>query len=204
MSPPKRDAESTAALRTSLVEHALHLIARDGADALTMRSLAAEAGCAVGLPYKVFADRHALVVDICHAEFSRISGVSDEMAARAGLHTVGANLLWFAELLLDSPAVALTKEIFADGTLDHTVAARVHEADQGPGDFESVIATYLALEQDTGRVRRDVDTAALGFLIAGALHNLVVSGEAWPRPSRADLAQRLDAVATSIAPFDES
>jgi AcrR family transcriptional regulator len=187
-----------------LVEHALRLIARDGAAALTMRSLADEAGCAVGLPYKVFADRHALVVDICHAEFSRISSASDEMAARAGLDTVGANLLWFAELVLDSPAVALAKEIFADGTLGHAVAARAHEAEEGPGDFESVITTYLSLEQDTGRVRPEVDTAALGFLIAGAVHNLVISGDAWPRPSRADLAQRLDAVATSIAPFNES
>ena len=53
MSPPRRTPETTEALRTSLVAHALRLVEREGAPALTMRALAAEAGCAVGLPYKV-------------------------------------------------------------------------------------------------------------------------------------------------------
>jgi AcrR family transcriptional regulator len=204
MSPPRRTAQSTEALRSSLVDHARHLIAREGAEALTMRALAAEAGCAVGLPYKVFADRHALVVEICHAEFQRLSAASEQLAARAGWGTVGANLVWFAELLLDSPAVGLTKEILADGTLDHAVAESVHATGAGPGDFESLIADYLALEQEAGRVRREVDASAFGFLIASAVHNLVVSGEAWPRPTRQDLARRLDAVAAAIAPTDQS
>ena len=44
-------------LRSDLVQVAQRIVARDGAAALTMRALAAEAGCAVGLPYKVFASR---------------------------------------------------------------------------------------------------------------------------------------------------
>ena len=66
MSPPKRKPETTEQLRASLVADTLRVIARDGAAALTMRALAAEAGCAVGLPYKVFTDRHELVGEIVH------------------------------------------------------------------------------------------------------------------------------------------
>lgn len=199
MSPPKRGAESTEALRAMLVEHARNIITREGASALTMRALAAEAGCAVGLPYKVFADRQELVAEICHAEFERLGAAYEELVARAGTATVGANLAWFAGVLLDSPAVALVHEVFADPALTEAVAARVHESGIGPGAFETAFTRYLAAEKVTGRVAGDIDEAAFGFLLAGAVHNLVVSGEAWPRPSRRELKRRLDAVAAAIA-----
>ena len=153
MSPPKRPAESTEALRASLIDHARRLIARDGAAALTMRALAAEADCAVGLPYKVFTDRHDLVVQICHAEFQRLGDACDELATRAGTATVGANLAWFADLLLGSPAVTLAHEVFADETLAKAVTARVHETGIGPAAFETVLARYLAAEKQNGRRR---------------------------------------------------
>ena|SRR5687767_14684631 len=200
MSPPKRAPETTEALRASLLEHARRLIARDGASALTMRALAGEAGCAVGLPYKVFADRHDLVAEICHAEFKRLGDASGELAHRAGTGTVGANLAWFAEQLLDSPAVGLAQEVMADEVLAKAVTARVHGSGSGPGDFETVFATYLAAEKQTGRVASDIDENAFGFLLAGAIHNLIMSGDAWPRPPRRQLQHRLDAIAAAIAP----
>jgi AcrR family transcriptional regulator len=200
MSPPRRAAESTEALRASLIDHARRLVDREGAAALTMRALAAEADCAVGLPYKVFTDRQDLVAQICHAEFQRLGDVYEELATRAGTATVGANLAWFADLLLGSPAVALAHEVFADETLAKTITARVHESGVGPAAFETVLARYLAAEKEVGRVAPDVDETAFGFLLAGAIHNLIVSGDAWPRPSRRQLKRTLDAVAVAIAP----
>jgi hypothetical protein len=49
-------------------------------------------------------------------------------------------------------------------------------------------------------VAADVDVDAFGFLLAGAIHNLIMSGDAWPRPSRRQLRRRLDAVAAAITP----
>jgi AcrR family transcriptional regulator len=200
MSPAKRGPESTEALRRSLVDHARTLIDRDGPGALTMRALAAEAGCAVGLPYKVFADRRDLVAEICHVEFERLGSAYDQLARRAGKWTVGANLAWFADLVLDSPSVSLAEEVFADEDLVKAIITRTHETGIGPGPFETVFARYLAAEKRAGRVAADVDEAAFGFLLAGAVHNLVVAGDAWPRPSRRQLRQKLDAVAAAIAP----
>jgi AcrR family transcriptional regulator len=62
-----RSREATEELRASLVHHALQLVARKGAAALTMRALAIEAGCALGMPYKVFADRRELVAEMMRA-----------------------------------------------------------------------------------------------------------------------------------------
>ena len=202
MSPPKRPLQDTQALRASLVDHARQLIARDGASALTMRALANEAGCAVGLPYKVFTDRQDLVAEICHVEFVRLGRAFDELGRRAGSRTVASNLTWFAELLLDSPAVELVHEVFADETLAKNIASRAHSTGDGPGAFEDVITRYLASEKTAGRVAPEVDERAIAFLLAGALHNLIVSGDAWPRPSRRLLARHIGAVARAIAPAD--
>ena len=68
MSRPKRSEETTRRLRAVLLERARRIVRRDGAAALTMRALAAEAGVSVGLPYKVFADRREIVTEIVRGE----------------------------------------------------------------------------------------------------------------------------------------
>jgi AcrR family transcriptional regulator len=198
MSPAKRDAETTAQLRTSFVEHARRLITRSGASALTMRALAAEAGSAVGLPYKVFKDRRDLISAIVQAEVGRFHTACGELLSRAGTGTVGGNLSSFAGVLLDSPAVALVGELMADQALVHSIAAG-HGSELGPMAFPAIVSNYLDAEKEAGRIRPEIDVAAFGFLIAGALHNLVVSGEAWPRPDRPELERFLDATAAAIA-----
>lgn len=200
MSPPRREPSETDALRRALVDHALELIRRDGADALTMRALATEAGCAVGLPYKVFADRNELVAAILVAEFERIESARDELVRRAGTGAVGRNLAWFAEQLLDSPAVALAHEIVGDHDLSSAVADEVHGSTVGPASFEPSFVDYLRAEVGEGRVDPATDVEAVGFLLAGAVHNLVMSGDAWPRPTRRQLRRHLAAIADTIAP----
>lgn len=199
MSPARRSPETTDALRASLVEHALRLVARDGASALTMRALAAEAGCAVGLPYKVFADRHELVTAMVHAELESLRNAFDELLARAGRHTVGGNLAWFADVLLDSPAVALGDEIAADATLTTAANTEFHTTGLSTA-FDTVVPDYLAAEQRAGRVDPALDAKAFGFLVVGALHNLLASGPGYPKPSRRELRRLLDTVAAGLAP----
>lgn len=199
MSPARRSAEETAQLRASLLDHARTLVVREGPAALTMRALATEAGCAVGLPYKVFEDRNEIVAVIVHTELQRLRTACDELVHRAGTGTVGGNLTWFAGVFLDSPAVALAQELLGDEALRRSVTTRAHQAGLGPGDFPRVVADYLAAEQRAGRVASDVEPDVFGFLIASTLHNHLVAGDAWPRPSRSDLDRILTATATAIA-----
>ena len=195
----RRAQEAADDLRSSLVEHAEQLVVRDGAAALTMRALAAEAGCALGLPYKVFADRAELVSAILHAQFSRLQNAYDDLLERTGVHTVGDNLAWFAQVLLASPAIELAHEFPADRHVDQTLAASAKKSGTGPAEWEKAVSRYLSAEQRAGRVAQDVDTAAFGFLVAGAVHNLIMSGGAYPRPSARRLRQLLKATADAIA-----
>jgi AcrR family transcriptional regulator len=198
--PAKRPAETTEALRASLIDHARRLVDRDGPSALTMRALAAEAGCATGMTYKLFSDRHELVLEVVHAELERLRAASDELVERVGTGTLATNLTWYAEVILDSTAVALAPEVASHDQLSKTFAAKVHGTGVGPGVFEIGFTNYLAAEKQAGRIRRDVETDAFGFLIAGAIHNLIMSGEAWPRPTRRQLQRRLAAIAAAISP----
>lgn len=202
MTPARRTPETTRQLRDSLIEHAQRLVSREGAAALTMRALAKEAGCAVGLPYKVFANREALVAELILAEFRRLRSAFDELVASAGTGTVGDNLARYAEVLLESPAVRLAHEIHHDPELSKAVDADAVETGL-VARLESTVVEYLAAEKSLGRVDRGVEPRAFGFLIAGAVHNLLMSGPAYPRPSMGRIREIFSAVATRLVPTDD-
>lgn len=196
----RRSSEETQATRASLVAAARRIVRRSGATALTMRAVAQEAGCSVGLPYKVFQDRTELVLELILSELAEVSRALDEWVAAAGQRTVGDNLVRFARILLESetPALLHANEIddaaFAERLRDVTLASGIVRS------FDEAIAQYLAREQRLGRIRDDVATDAFGFLVTGAVHNLVTAGELYPRPPRADLERYLRQVADAIAP----
>jgi AcrR family transcriptional regulator len=195
MTPARRSPESTARLRASLVEHARRIVVRDGAEQLTMRRLAAEAGCALGLPYKVFADRDDLVAALLREEFERLRAELEVWECSAGSGTLGGNLGRYAEILLDSPGAALA------AALGHPGSVPVDEAAWDTGvvpALERAVARYLSAEQELGRVDAEVDPSAVAFLVAGAIHNLLVSGPLYPRRDQAGIAHALDAIAARL------
>jgi AcrR family transcriptional regulator len=164
-----------------------------------MRTLAAEAGCATGLPYKVFSDRQELVMELVRSELDALRSLSDELRGRAGSGTVSGNLSWYADKISASPAVALVPEVAHRRERGDGFTANVHTKGVGPADFESAFTDYLAAEQNLGRVSSGVDTEAFGFVLAGAIHNLIIAGESWPRPTQRQLKRRLAGIAAAIA-----
>jgi AcrR family transcriptional regulator len=197
---PRRTSEATREMRASLVEHARRVVERDGAEALTMRALAAEAGCAVGLPYKIFDNREDLIVELLLVEFRRLRASFDELVARAGTGTVAENLAAYARVFLGSatPAVSLAWKMDGEA-LSRAIDAKAHESGL-LASFETTVADYLAAEKRLERVDAAVDERAFGFLITGAVHNLIVSGEAYPRPDLDEVERMLAAVADRLAP----
>jgi AcrR family transcriptional regulator len=199
LSAARRTAETTQELRATLLEHAQRLVSRDGASALTMRALAAEAGVSLGLPYKIFADRREIVDEIVSAEVRRFGAAAETLLNRAGTYTVGDNLIWFASIVLNSPAAPLAQELHADDQRLESANRVAERTGLRPASFPAVLADYLTAEQRAGRVRDNIDCEAFGFLIAGALHNLLIAGPAWPRPERRQLIRYLTAAAYAIA-----
>jgi AcrR family transcriptional regulator len=196
---PKLTSADPERLRAELVAYAQRIVERDGPGALTMRALAAEAGCAVGLPYKVFASRKELVAELIHADFRRLRDGFERVIGGAGTGTVAGHLAEYAELLLGSPSVALMAEIGRDAEVFDAIVAYAAEIGLPPSLAHTVEA-YLAAEKPLGRVDPAVDERAFGFVISGAIHNLLVSGEAYPRPASPALRAHRAAIAARLAP----
>lgn len=164
-----------------------------------MRALAGEAGCAVGLLYKVFDDREELVIEIAVSELSDLGRRMAAWAAETGARSVGENLDLYASILLDAELPALAYAESLDG---ERLTAQLADSAEASTFFDSLgdaVAEYLEGEKRRGRVREDIDPPAFGFAIAGAIHNLVASGPGYPRPTRPELRRYLHAIATTIA-----
>ena len=164
-----------------------------------MRAIASEAGRAIGLPYKVFANREEIVAELVLEEFVGLRAELDRWTARAGSGTVGGNLAAYAKIMLDRdlPVWQMINDL-GDAALSQAAAAKA-----GPSgllaSFGSTVRDYLDAEQRLGRIHPDVDVDAYGFLITGAIHNLLIAGQGYPRPSRRQLDEMLHAIASRIS-----
>ena len=196
----RRTSAEIQAQRRMLVDAAREVVRRDGAAGLTMRAVAREAKCALGLPYEVFANREELVLDLVAEELGELTASLNAWIRSAGRNTVGGNLYRYARILLDGDVPAL---VHANDIDDRAFTERLRDVTEESGlldSFDRAIATYLAEEQRLGRIRADVDTATFGFLVTGAIHNLVSAGDLYPRPSARRLRAHLDACAAALAP----
>lgn len=196
----RRSPEETDRLRKNLLRHARTLVHRNGAEALTMRTLAREAGCAVGLPYKVFADREEIVTELIGMELDEFSADLTDWLEQSEAHTVAENLDRYSSIVLNSRLTAL---FHASGGVRVPLAKTEGLTEQTStvvASLDSIAVEYLRREQQRGRVRGEIDADALGFLIAGAVHNLLWAGDAYRRPTRPELTDLLEKVATALAP----
>jgi len=74
-------------LANALVEAALRLVEREGADALSLRDLSASLGVSRAAPYRHFADRDALLAAVAARGFETLAGVYEAARASPGSGT---------------------------------------------------------------------------------------------------------------------
>lgn len=184
--------EKTQATRARLLAAAEELLAEVGYSAFTMKELAERAGCAVGLAYRYFPSREALVVGLYGELARRVYGRVDSLEAGS----VGAR---FAALVAKKLAAldrrprvfralahaALQPESPAGVFADETRAVR----DAGVQAFTAVVA---------GATNAPADPAALGRVLYG-LHLLFVLG--WTQLRQRRGAGDLAALAHDLAPI---
>jgi AcrR family transcriptional regulator len=193
----RRTPEETRELRSSLIEHAQRIVKRDGLQALTMRALATASGCSVGLPYKVFASRDELIAEMVELELEWLRDALDAWSATAGTRTVADNLIEYARVMFESERPVVTHGL--GGRALAPVIADLTKKSGLEHSFESTVTDYLRAEQELGRIAAHVDARAYGFLITGAIHNLITAGDAYPRPDPKELRRILRMLARDLA-----
>ncbi|WP_017593749.1 TetR family transcriptional regulator [Nocardiopsis potens] len=162
-------------VRQHLFAAAERVIVRDGPARLSGRSVTAEAGVAIGLLHRHFADFDAFLADYAVDRAFLISAEAAALPDRAGSGTVAGNL---RDALLATPPTALlapVRLLASRPELAERVRAILGERTAGLDAIESAAAAYLAEEQRLGRLTPSADPGALALALVGVLHHLVLT-----------------------------
>jgi AcrR family transcriptional regulator len=183
--------------REQLFDAAERVLLRGGPNALTTRSVTAEAGCANGVLHRHFADFDAFLAELVVARVARISAQAAALRDSAGTGTVIGNLAEALTEIFGSVAVAIVALV----TFRDDLRARLREAGLGRipvlTQASAMIASYLTAEQDLGRIGAEADIATLAPTLIGAGHLLFAGREGIP-PEAEDVRK---IVVTVIAGF---
>jgi AcrR family transcriptional regulator len=167
-------------VREQLFTAADRVLLRDGPNALTSRAVTTEAGCAKGVLHRHFADFDAFLAELVLDRIARLDDQAAVLHRSAGTGTVADNLTGALTDLFGSVAVAIVGLVtFRDG-----LRARLRQA--GPAgvpllaEAAVMIASYLAVERDLGRVASDADVDTLALTLIGSAHLLFAGREGTP------------------------
>ncbi|GAA2779198.1 TetR/AcrR family transcriptional regulator [Nonomuraea dietziae] len=163
--------------RAQLFDAAERILLRDGPSALTSRAVTTEAGCAKGVLHRHFADFDAFLAELVQDRISWIGSQATSLRASAGTGTVAGNLTGALMELFGSVAVAIVGLI----TFRDDLRARLRQATPTGvpvlTEATAMIASYLAVERDLGRIAADADVDTLAPTLIGAGHLLFADRE---------------------------
>ena len=185
--------------RQQLFDAAERVLLRDGPSALTSRSVTTEAGVAKGVLHRHFADFDDFLAGLVLDRIARLDGQAAALRASAGTGTVTGNLTGVLIDLSGSVAVGIVALItFRDG-----LRARLRQARPGGGvplasEAAAMIASYLAIERDLGRIAADADVDILAPMLLGAVHLLFADRDGAP-PEPETIARAVRTVIPGVA-----
>src|ERR1039457_5790347 len=166
--------------REQLSGAAERVLLRDGPSALTSRAVTTEAGCAKGVLQRHFADFDAFLAELVLDRIARIDDQAAALSASAGTGTVAGKLTGALMALFGSVAVAIVALIISRDEL----LTRLRQARPAGvpvlADATAMIASYLTIERELGRIAADADVDTLAPVLIGAGHLLFAGREGTP------------------------
>ncbi|WP_395111240.1 TetR/AcrR family transcriptional regulator [Actinomadura sp. SCN-SB] len=167
-------------VRRQLFDAAERVLLRDGPSALTSRAVTTEAGCAKGVLHRHFTDFDGFLAEFVLDRVHRLDEQIASLRDSAGTGTVSGNLTRALTALFESVAVAIVALVTSrDG-----LRARLRET--WPvgvpvlTEAAILIAEYLALERDRGRLATDADVDTLAAMLIGSVHLLYADRDSTP------------------------
>jgi AcrR family transcriptional regulator len=156
------------------------VLRRDGVSGLTSRAVTSEAGVAKGVVHRHFVDFDAFLAELMLDRAARLDGPMTALRNAAGTGTVAENLANALMAVFSPLGVAIVALVVTrDG-----VRARLRDA--GAPRFpimteaSSAITTYLAAEQELGRIARTADAPTLSYTLIRAAHLVFTDRDSGP------------------------
>jgi AcrR family transcriptional regulator len=166
--------------REQLFDAAERVLLRDGPNALTSRAVTTEAGVAKGVLHRHFADFDAFLAGLVEDRIGRIGNQAAALRDSAGTGTVAGNLTRALTDLFGPVAVAIVGLI----TFRDDLRARLRQARPAGvpvlTEATAMIASYLAIERERGRIAADADVGTLALMLIGTGHLLFAGREGAP------------------------
>ncbi|HEY7076224.1 MAG TPA: TetR/AcrR family transcriptional regulator [Solirubrobacteraceae bacterium] len=180
--------------RRQLFDAAERVLGRDGPNALTSRAVTAEAGCAKGVLHRHFADFDAFLAELVRDRIARIGEQAAALRESAGTGTVAGNLTAAVLTVFDPVARAILGLVSSREQLRDRLRETTPTGVPVLTEATAMIASYLALERDLGRLAADADVGALAPMLIGTGHLLFAGRQGTP-----DAEEVHRAVTTALA-----
>jgi AcrR family transcriptional regulator len=163
--------------RDQLFDAAERLLLQAGPNALTSRAITTEAGCAKGVLHRHFADFDAFLTELVLDRIARLDRQAAALRAAAGTGTVAGNLTDALTGLFSSVALGIVSLVISRDEL----RARLRPASPAGipllAEATAMIASYLTIERELGRIAAAADVGTLAPTLIGAVHLLFASRE---------------------------
>ena len=185
--------------RDQLFDAAERVLLRDGPNALTSRAVTTEAGCAKGVLHRHFTDFDAFLAELVLDRVSRLDSQAAALRASAGTGTVAGNLTGALTGLFGSVALGIVSLVISRDEL----RARLRQTRPAGipllTEATAMIASYLTLERDLGRIAADADADTLAPTLIGAAHLLFAGREGVP-PGAGAVSKLVTTVIAGVVP----
>ncbi|MER6037440.1 MULTISPECIES: TetR/AcrR family transcriptional regulator [unclassified Streptomyces] len=189
------------ATRTKLVDTTIRLVSEVGYAKTTTRAIAQAAGVAEGTLYRHFPDKATLFAEAVLQQNKHVVDWIDTLPARAGTHTVAANLTDCLTQLATLRADILPLEL---AILTDPELARVAPPPGALPGPPGRLAEYLRAEQKLGRLRADADADHSAVVLLALLFGMALNPPMAPDqnllPSLPTIADTVDIILKGIAP----
>jgi AcrR family transcriptional regulator len=166
--------------RDQLFEAAERVLVRDGPSALTSRAITTEAGVAKGVLHRHFADLDAFLAELVLDRVSRIDQQGADLRDCAGTATVVDNLTGWMKDLFGSVAVAIVALVISRDELRAELRQSMPTGMPILTQAAAMIASYLSIERDLGRIAADAEIEMLAPMLIGTLHLLFAGSKGNP------------------------
>ena len=166
--------------RGQLFDAAERVLLRDGASALTSRSVTAEAGVAKGVLHRHFADFDAFLAELTLDRIAQVASLAAALRDAAGTGTVAGNLAAALTEVLTPAVLALIRLVIARDELRARLRAATGSRIPLVSESTALVAGYLSAERGLGRIAAGADIATLAPTLIGAAHLLFADADSPP------------------------
>ena len=183
--------------RGQLFDAAERVLLRDGASALTSRSVTAEAGVAKGVLHRHFADFDAFLAELTLDRVAQVAALAAALRDAAGTGTVAGNLAAALLEVLTPAVLALIRLVIARDELRARLRAATGSRIPLVSESTALVAGYLAAERGLGRIASDADIGTLAPTLIGAAHLLFADTDS-PPPDAAAVTRVVTTILASV------